>query len=63
MRMTKPRSLVVMTFRKGVRAVQLVGKASEFCILNVASISFDQNIRHCFLFVSKNVKSLQCFHL
>ena len=27
---TKPRSLVVMTFRKGVRAVQLVGKASEF---------------------------------
>ena len=28
--MTKPRSLVVMTFRKGVRAVQLVGKASEF---------------------------------
>ena len=32
--MTKPRSLVVMTFRKGVRADQLVGKASEFRILN-----------------------------
>ena len=64
MRMTKPRSLVVMTFRKGVRAVQLVGKASEFRIFNVASsISFDQNIRHYVLFVSKIVKSLQCFHL
>ena len=60
---TKPPSLVVMTFRKGVRAVQLVGKASEFCIFNVASISFDQNIRHYFPFVSKIVKSLQCFHL
>ena len=60
---TKPPSLVVMTFRKGVRAVQLVGKASEFRIFNVASISFDQNIRHYFPFVSKIVKSLQCFHL